>query len=186
MSDRPRRDNSPVPRPVLSRCVPLILVALCGCHAQQSRSTPGTPSSSGRWQSPSAGAGTHSEPAPPTTAQQSDELPRAVPDTLRFDFGTMEPGQVKRHTFRVRNEGTAPLRLQAVTASCKCTLSIVNKRPILGFQRYRIGWVGGGVERFFGRARVVQVCREPGRDELAVPYGTQSLGDALQKDLESE
>ncbi len=41
------------------------------------------------------------------------------------DFGRVDPHTTMSYTFTIRNEGTAPLRLQAADTSCKCTLSDV-------------------------------------------------------------
>jgi hypothetical protein len=44
-------------------------------------------------------------------------------DHIRHQFGRMAVGETGRHTFRVRNAGTAPLLLKQGRTSCKCTLS---------------------------------------------------------------
>jgi hypothetical protein len=46
------------------------------------------------------------------------------------DFGTMQVGDTKRHTFVVRNIGNAPLQLTAGQPSCKCTVSEFSTDPI--------------------------------------------------------
>jgi hypothetical protein len=60
------------------------------------------------------------ESAPPAPAAAA-AAPKAVVPELRHDFGVVAPNDVLRHTFEVRNEGTAPLLLEKVAANCKCT-----------------------------------------------------------------
>src|SRR4030095_11179359 len=49
--------------------------------------------------------------------------PRAVViDGERHDFGTMDRFAKGSHTFRVRNEGPAPLELALGHTTCKCTV----------------------------------------------------------------
>ncbi len=48
--------------------------------------------------------------------------PKIEIDHETHDFGVMDVGERGRHTFTVRNVGTADLRLQSGGTSCKCTL----------------------------------------------------------------
>jgi hypothetical protein len=57
--------------------------------------------------------------------------PRAVADHAHYDFGTMDAMTSGEHVFTVRNEGSAPLKLQVLDTSCKCTISTVDTEPIL-------------------------------------------------------
>jgi hypothetical protein len=56
--------------------------------------------------------------------------PRAVADHAHYDFGTMDAMTSGEHVFTVRNEGSAPLKLQVLDTSCKCTISTVDSEPI--------------------------------------------------------
>lgn len=66
--------------------------------------------------------------APPASAAQ--DRPRAVVVDNVFDLGTMNPGDQKKHSFVVRNEGTADLKLELGSTSCKCTLANLDKMSI--------------------------------------------------------
>lgn len=47
--------------------------------------------------------------------------PRLAAETERFDFGDVVNGEVLTHDLVVRNEGEAPLVVEAVSTSCGCT-----------------------------------------------------------------
>lgn len=53
--------------------------------------------------------------------------PRVELAGFKHDFGLMAVGEVKRHTFTIRNAGHAPLRLEAGDTTCKCTLSKLDR-----------------------------------------------------------
>lgn len=48
-----------------------------------------------------------------------------------YDFGTIKEGEVVEHVFRFTNEGTEPVILAQVTASCGCTTPDYTSDPIL-------------------------------------------------------
>ncbi|MCA9074980.1 MAG: DUF1573 domain-containing protein [Planctomycetaceae bacterium] len=48
--------------------------------------------------------------------------PKAVLENGTHEFGTMELGEVKRHTYTIKNEGDAPLKLKKGLVQCKCTI----------------------------------------------------------------
>ena len=47
--------------------------------------------------------------------------PMAIVETTEYDFGRMQIGTEQEHTFTIRNDGDAPLRLMAGESTCKCT-----------------------------------------------------------------
>ena len=53
-----------------------------------------------------------------------------APDPV-FDFGAVYNGTAVKHTFRVKNAGTAPLTLNAVRTSCGCTAAQPTKSNLL-------------------------------------------------------
>ncbi|MGA2032831.1 MAG: DUF1573 domain-containing protein [Thermoguttaceae bacterium] len=61
------------------------------------------------------------------TASSSEARPKAVVDAEKFDFGTIESGEEGSHAFVFRNDGTAPLTLEAGGTSCHCTVSTIEK-----------------------------------------------------------
>src|SRR5262245_29821751 len=48
--------------------------------------------------------------------------PRVVVDNADFNFGTMQQGRRKSHTFEFKNVGAAPLTLKVGQPTCKCTV----------------------------------------------------------------
>ena len=60
----------------------------------------------------------------PQPAKQGPFPKAVVPDSLTYDFGTMEIGDKGEHTFTIRNEGQASLEMVARPEdhSCQCTL----------------------------------------------------------------
>jgi Protein of unknown function (DUF1573)/Flagellar-associated PapD-like len=57
--------------------------------------------------------------------------PRAQVETPVFDFGTVISGIPVKHTFRVKNVGSAPLIIGAVMTSCGCTAAQPTKNTVL-------------------------------------------------------
>jgi hypothetical protein len=47
------------------------------------------------------------------------------------DFGTMERDATRSHTFELRNEGNAPLKLVERNTSCKCTTSLLDDGRVM-------------------------------------------------------
>lgn len=52
-----------------------------------------------------------------------------VPETL-FKFGNIERGTSMSHVFKVRNIGTAPLRVEVASTTCKCTVGDLSKKTV--------------------------------------------------------
>ena len=57
-------------------------------------------------------------------------VPRAQVDQAEFNFGTMQEGRRRSHTFTFKNVGAAPLTLRVGKPTCKCTVGQVTDRPI--------------------------------------------------------
>ena len=61
----------------------------------------------------------------------TDELaPRIQVDNPNFQFGTMQNGTKKSHTFVVKNVGKTPLTIRVGSTSCTCTVGDVTDKPI--------------------------------------------------------
>lgn len=56
--------------------------------------------------------------------------PRATAAEEEFDFGMMILGEEREHTFVIKNEGDAPLKLHYGDVACKCTVPEVPEEPI--------------------------------------------------------
>jgi hypothetical protein len=48
-----------------------------------------------------------------------------------YDFGSVYSGTIVRHTFRLKNAGTAPLTISGVRTSCGCTAARPSKNQLL-------------------------------------------------------
>jgi Protein of unknown function (DUF1573) len=76
-------------------------------------------------------------PATPTAvpAAAPEEKPEGPLPTMAFgttdhDFGTVEEGKKVSYTYKVKNEGQAPLIIQNAAPSCGCTVPDWTKTPI--------------------------------------------------------
>jgi hypothetical protein len=56
--------------------------------------------------------------------------PRAVVETTVYDFGVLDEHAKGSHDFVIRNEGTAPLRIEQGSTSCRCTTSLVDQKTV--------------------------------------------------------
>jgi hypothetical protein len=61
---------------------------------------------------------------------ETGPYPQAVVDEEEYDFSIMAVDEQRKHTFVVRNEGEAPLKLKKGTSTCKCTLSELARQEI--------------------------------------------------------
>jgi uncharacterized membrane protein len=52
-----------------------------------------------------------------------DAAPRLVVDPASFDFGDVRAGSEPTRRFRLRNAGSAPLKIEGVSSSCDCLVS---------------------------------------------------------------
>ena len=50
-----------------------------------------------------------------------NSAPKAVVAALEHNFGTIKPGTPLTYTFKVKNEGDAPLEISNVKPACGCT-----------------------------------------------------------------
>ena len=82
---------------------------------------------------------------------------KAVTQDADHDFGLMDPLTMGTHSFVVRNQGDAPLKLQAGPTTCKCTLSEVSHEPIRpgGEGRVTVQWNTGRKNRFYSHQATV-------------------------------
>lgn len=63
------------------------------------------------------------------TADESD-YPKFEIDSLKYEFGSMQRGTSRKHSFKVTNTGSKPLNVQVVGTTCKCTAGDMAKNPI--------------------------------------------------------
>ncbi len=68
--------------------------------------------------------------APIKDEKPEGPLPVADFSTMEHDFGTVNEGQVVEYTYKVTNNGAAPLIIQNAAPSCGCTVPDWTKTPI--------------------------------------------------------
>jgi len=87
-------------------------------------------------------AGHKSSSPTPRRPQPGLTDPRVEVDEGLYEFGTMQRGTTREHSFVIRNVGHAPLTLSAGPTTCKCTLSEVTSEPIQPGEstRVRVEW----------------------------------------------
>ena len=65
--------------------------------------------------------------------QQAMDMPKTImqfDDTAKFNFGTIEEGEVVKHAYHFKNVGEHPLLIYNAVASCGCTVPSYPKEPI--------------------------------------------------------
>ena len=72
-------------------------------------------------------------------------------DATTFQFGTMERGSTREHSFKVTNSGTGPLNVKVDKTSCKCTVGDIPGEPILPGEtvEVKLSWVAKSVPGLF-------------------------------------
>jgi Protein of unknown function (DUF1573) len=83
--------------------------------------------------------------------------PQAFVLKKKFDFGLLDPETTASHDFYVENQGKAPLVLELVNTTCKCTVGKVGDREILpgGAGKVTLTWnTGLKAERYEQTARI--------------------------------
>ena len=65
----------------------------------------------------------------PTTAESGPQ-PKVEVDRQTHNFGILQRGEERSHTFRFRNTGEAPLELRPGGTSCTCTISKLQREKI--------------------------------------------------------
>lgn len=98
-------------------------LALAGCQQNEGNDTP---------KAESEELLPASEVKNPNSLQE--DAPKGYPeitfDTLHYDFGTIQQGQVVRYDFRFKNTGDGNLLITNVKPSCGCTVASYPKAPI--------------------------------------------------------
>jgi uncharacterized protein DUF1573 len=79
------------------------------------------------------------------TLQKTDQQTAADPLVIKHDvhdFGTIPQGKPVYYYFEIVNNGTVPLKLENVQASCGCTTPEWNKEPIAagGSDKIKVGY----------------------------------------------
>jgi hypothetical protein len=99
-------------------------------------------------------------------APRAGAAPRVVAPETVHDFGIMNPLTMGRHAFVIRNEGTAPLKLQVGPTTCKCTVSGLASREVQpgGHTTVSMDWNTGRDRRYAHAATIY--TNDPSRKAL--------------------
>jgi hypothetical protein len=90
---------------------------------------------------------TQVNPTVQTTSQQADnassqsaaaDAPVMTFEETTWDFGTIQDGDVVKHTYTFTNTGKSPLIIQNATAQCGCTVPQWSREPIAPGQKGEI------------------------------------------------
>jgi hypothetical protein len=79
--------------------------------------------------------------------------PKLVVEEVKYYFGKVKQGEVVRHTFKIKNEGTAELLIHDVSPACGCTASDFSKKLAPGEEgkitlAVRTAGMNGKIERY--------------------------------------
>ncbi len=78
-----------------------------------------------------------------------------------FDFGVMEPGTKGEHTFVVKNSGDAPMTLEVIGSTCKCTIGKLDKSELQPGEETNINltWDDKSTSEQFGQSSDSEIKR---------------------------
>ncbi len=117
---------------------------------------------------------------PPARLLADEPAPRAVVDAAVHDFGAVERGVDVEHVFRIRNRGTAPLRVDHVKSTCACTVGVATGEAIAPGDE---AWVTVRLDtaRLAGRTTKTATVytNDPSATALAVTLTGQVLTDLV-------
>lgn len=106
--------------------------------------------------------------------------PKAVLVEERFEFGDMPLGTTKTHPFVIKNEGTAPLKLEKGPLQCKCTMPALKDKEIPpgGQAEVILEWKPLAVQSGFEKEAVIWT-NDPANPRL----GLQIVGNVVSDDF---
>ena len=148
------------------------MLGLCGC-VPSSSSTSSAAKTGTAESTPEAAA----KPGAGASDPSQQARPKLVASETMFDFGVMEIGQPGTHEFVIKNEGTAPLTLEKVRTTCKCTVGTVGDKPIAPGESgtVTLTWTPAA-----GQTSIRQSAEIKTNDPL-MPMLTLSVGGKLQE-----
>lgn len=162
----------------------LAAVAIAGTYWVARSDSGGPPEEAGVQ---TAGPAGPTEPTPSKTGPH----PKVVLPETTLDFGVMPVGETRKHTFVVRNEGEAPLRLGKPKTTCQCTVSEAarNEIPPGGEGTVTLEWKPEGATPEFDKGAVLRT-NDPKMPEIRLsvagtvdewirvePQGTWNVGE---------
>ena len=111
----------------------------------------------------------------------SSEQPHLVLETERFDFGEVVNGEIVAQDVTVRNDGAAPLVVEAVSTSCGCTAATLSPMTIAPGEQgvlhieFDSGAHGPGLTGQVTR-QIFIVSNDPQQPEVVVEFTANILG----------
>ncbi len=92
-----------------------------------------------------------------STSSSSGEPMVEVVGGTTYDFGTMQQGSTKSHSFTFRNVGKAPLELKVAGSSCRCTIGTLADSSLLPGEEtvVNLEWKATGVLNEFGQTATI-------------------------------
>ncbi|MGE3315733.1 MAG: DUF1573 domain-containing protein [Planctomycetaceae bacterium] len=108
----------------------------------------------------------HAAEPPPLIAPEGP-YPKAVIAQQEFDFGSMAKDEERKHIFRIKNEGTVPLKLSKGSTTCKCTISNLPTRELApgGTVEIEISWTPRELDNNFRKEARIQT-NDPDNAEI--------------------
>lgn len=83
----------------------------------------------------------------PQSKSMGDDVAKLSASSYHYDFGTISMADgLAKHTFTIKNEGTANLKLSKISTSCMCTTVILD---IDGVKSPKFGMAGHGTNPVF-------------------------------------
>ena len=76
--------------------------------------------------------------APEKETPKTESITEITFEEKEFDFGTLNDGEIKTHTFKFKNTGNAPLLVSDTRADCGCTTPSFTKDPVMPGQEGKI------------------------------------------------
>ncbi|HVJ86502.1 MAG TPA: DUF1573 domain-containing protein, partial [Caulifigura sp.] len=115
----------------------------------------------------------------PFDLKRAKPWPKAVIDPVRFEFGSMPLGSTRSHTFVVKNEGEAPLKLEKGPLQCKCTMPALKNKAIPPGESAEIvlEWKPLAVQAGFEKEAIIWTD-----DPENARIGLQIFGDVVSDD----
>jgi hypothetical protein len=106
----------------------------------------------------------------------AESVPQAKVVESEFDYGAVEPLETHRHTFEIRNLGTAPLELSQQGTTCKCleVESVTAVVPPGGTGAVVIAWTAKASQDIFVQRATIKT-----NDPLKPVIELKVLGQAL-------
>lgn len=101
--------------------------------------------------------------------KEKAEVPTAHCEYDRYDFGTMDPLTVGKHTFYIENRSAVDLLIEGGASTCKCTLSDLKQAVIPPGGKYPITltWNSGHAKQAFEQSASV-VTNDPTNQEISL------------------